>query len=618
MRWFQNASWLGMLFVGSLVGCNSSEGPPGQSPPSGLDGGDGTPSGDAGDSSQDPNASRPDPAPCEPVTCAAQGKDCGYIRDGCGEFIECGTCEAPEYCSAQVANECGTGTGSGVVCEGGLCEHRADCDGAGEAPTTLRGTVYAPDGVTPLSNAVVYVPNDADPNNLPPIVDGASCERCEDEDLGDPITGAITQPNGSFALRNVPAGVPFPLVVKAGKWRRVVMVSAMDACSSRTLPAADTRLPRNQSEGHIPRIAVSTGQVDALECVLYKLGVDEGEFTRPSGTGRVHLYRSNGAWADAALRDTCSGCTNASCDTFITLEFPFFGEYPAVCRQQLTRNLYGDQARLDSYDLAFFGCDYPLDGSTRSDQWTGQDHQRIRDYGDKGGRLFLSHFNYEWLSRSQAPQELRNLADYSGGHSVGLSDPSAAWVDTSFGRGVAFLQWLEHVGATHANPSQGHLLIHEPRTHIRSVNAPAQRWAYTTQANHGRDSVQSFTFDMPADGPRDQTCGRGVYSAFHVVGGDAGGFFGGGEVANSAFPEHCPSGNLTPQELALVFMMFDLAACVTEGDRPPPGVCIPESCEELGAQCGTTVDNCGRLTQCGECPSGELCSPATNTCTLVH
>jgi hypothetical protein len=606
MNPMQHFSWLSMVTLCCAIGCTSLDGPDGAP---GLDGGGATaPDGDdgtGGDGTGGDDSTNPPPRECVPTTCAEAGKDCGYIEDGCLGFIDCGGCTEPEQCSINEPNLCGMGSGSAFECEEGLCEHRADCDGQG-GPTTVTGTVYAPDGVTPLNNAVVYVPNDPNPANLPPIVEGASCERCEDEDLGDPITGAISRPDGSFSLSHVPAGVDFPLVVKAGKWRRVVMVSAIEPCATRALSAADTRLPRNQGEGHIPRIAVSTGQVDALECVLYKMGVDEGEFTRPSGDGRVHLYRSNGAWADEALLDTCSGCDNNACG------IPFVAEFPAVCHQQLTRTLYGNQTRLDSYDMVFFGCDYPLNGWVRSGQWGSADHGRLRSYGDKGGRLFLSHYNYEWLSRSEAPQEFQNLADYSGGHSTGVSDPTPAWIDTSFARGVAFTQWLEHVGAAHTDPSAGHIHIHEPRTHIRHVNDPARRWTYTTQSDHNRDSVQSFTFDMPTGAASGETCGRGVYSAFHVVGGDIG-----GDTANSYFPQHCPGGPLTPQELALVFKMFDLAACVTEGDRPPPGVCTRATCEGAGAECGAMLDNCGGLLQCGGCPENHLCNPATNQCDFV-
>jgi MYXO-CTERM domain-containing protein len=39
---------------------------------------------------------------CTPTTCAAQGKSCGSIPDGCGGTLDCGTCGGSEICAANV------------------------------------------------------------------------------------------------------------------------------------------------------------------------------------------------------------------------------------------------------------------------------------------------------------------------------------------------------------------------------------------------------------------------------------------------------------------------------------------------------------------------------------
>ena len=47
---------------------------------------------------------------CTPTTCAAQGKNCGTIPDGCGGTLTCGVCTAPQTCGGGgVANVCGVG-----------------------------------------------------------------------------------------------------------------------------------------------------------------------------------------------------------------------------------------------------------------------------------------------------------------------------------------------------------------------------------------------------------------------------------------------------------------------------------------------------------------------------
>ncbi|MCU1283335.1 MAG: putative lipoprotein [bacterium] len=45
-------------------------------------------------------------AACVPTTCAAQGKDCGAISDGCNMVLDCGTCKPPTRCGAVTPNVC--------------------------------------------------------------------------------------------------------------------------------------------------------------------------------------------------------------------------------------------------------------------------------------------------------------------------------------------------------------------------------------------------------------------------------------------------------------------------------------------------------------------------------
>lgn len=52
---------------------------------------------------------------CTPTTCAAQGKNCGTISDGCGGSLTCGTCSGAQTCGGGgVTNVCGGGTTSTV------------------------------------------------------------------------------------------------------------------------------------------------------------------------------------------------------------------------------------------------------------------------------------------------------------------------------------------------------------------------------------------------------------------------------------------------------------------------------------------------------------------------
>lgn len=93
------------------------------------------------------DASPPPPPPsCEPTTCAAQGKNCGQISDGCAAVLDCGACFSGQTCGGGgVANVCGvcqpipcatlgancglTGDGCGGVQYCGDCTPPAVCGG---------------------------------------------------------------------------------------------------------------------------------------------------------------------------------------------------------------------------------------------------------------------------------------------------------------------------------------------------------------------------------------------------------------------------------------------------------------------------------------------------------
>lgn len=541
---------------------------------------------------------------CARKTCAELGFACGYILDECGVPVDCaeeglvcapdqlcvGGIDAPTTCRQNVA----------VTCP--VCSGIPDCTAAA-APTRLVGRVVTPgrddanvENQVGVPNAIVYILRTNVATDLPPITTGipeggTSCDRCEDQDLGPVLVGAVTDATGTFTLEgNIPVGVEIVLVVKAGRFRRAInyTIPAEAACQETglptTLPDNPARLPRTMTDGlavNIPRIAVSTGSIDAMECVLEKMGLATTEFADPGDSGenpaRVHLYvggPNEGTPVGSGARISDSTPHNSV--------------------------LYGDPARLASYDLLISDCEgQSYDQSFEERDASGSN---VREFVNRGGRMFASHLSYTWLYENGMDPYTADMPWLTGLGPAGTWDTELSTVVSgtgvvSVGRPGAspriqnFADWMENEGIALAPMYD--FAIRDPRSSNTGIGTSAEEFVYQSD---GAGRVQQFSFNTPYASPPEAACGRVSYSGFHVSAGDSS--MGNSPFANAVFPEHC-TGNLTDQEKVLLYMLFDLGACV--GEEPPPPPCMPETCESLGVQCGLSPDGCGAVIDCGAC-----------------
>jgi hypothetical protein len=488
-------------------------------------------------------------ATCIPRSCTEQGANCGPVANGCGGLTSsCGSCSNGQVCGgAGVASVCGAPVRSdgGAPCTN-LCLRQVTCDAG---TTTLTGIVYAPNGVDPLYGALVYVPN----GTVRPFTPGVTCLTCDTQVTGEPLVSTSTGPDGTFVLTNVPAGASVPLVIQLGRWRRQIVVPSVNACGSSALPRAMTRLPRNQSEGDIPLTAMVTGQVDALECVLRKMGLDDAEFTNPDGGGRVHLFVAAGD-GGGALLDAATPESTALIDS---------------------------PQRLAAYDLVLLACE-----GYRHDKPTNQ-LSNMLGYANVGGRVYATHFSYTWLDTPTTWSDAASWAPDTGRGNQIVGD-----INTGFPKGQAFSSWLDNLTPPASTaPGSNQIDITEWRWDVNAVTAPTQAWITTSTQN--TSSVQHLTFNTPYHAAPAQQCGRVLFSDFHVANATSQG---------QQFPGECQSGPFTAQEHVLEFMLFDLASCITP-DKPTG--CTPRSCG--AGTCGPIADGCGGSVQCAGCPQGQTC-----------
>ncbi len=421
----------------------------------------------------------------------------------------------------------GNGGDSGEPCTGGLCTQSVDCSGKGTGDTTISGVVTDPAGKNPLYNILVYIPNF--PDKIPAYTDGPSCDVCGAAIPGGVASSAVTDVDGKFQLAKVPVGANIPVVVQVGKWRRTYTFANVNACVENAAPSNDVyRLPKNSTEGHLPKMAITTGGADTMECLFRRMGIDDSEFV-PGG--RVTLY--GGLDQDGTTNNVTVAYDAAHGGT----TFPN------------ARAFWNDSAQVNAQDIIIYSCE----GAAFDSDKTASGIPNTNAFLDNGGKMFASHWHRGFFSKST---ELNVIGTWKDDNDP--NDPSEGSIVTSFPKGAAFAQWLTNRAATDG-PNQ--IKIHAPRNNVNTIVAPGTEWVYLPT-----DHVPQFiTVDTPVGASDDKLCGKAAFSDLHVSSS------GTGDKNNgNAWPTECATGDLTAQEKALEFLFFDLSACVQNDSNPPP------------------------------------------------
>jgi hypothetical protein len=430
----------------------------------------------------------------------------------------------------------------GGGCSGYQCQV-ATCGGM--TTTTLTGTVYDPAGLNPIYHAYVYVPVSLP---LPAIPAGAQKDPCGGGgNLPPSVSYFYTGPDGKFTLTGVPSGSNIPLVVQAGKWRRVVILPTVTQCVTTAIAATNTRLPQSQTDGYmshadLPQIGIVTGSCDPMECLLDRIGISTTEFKTPGAGGKVDYYQAYG--------EPLVGGTNPQPNA-----------------------LLGNYTQMMTEDLIMLPCDCGNEYGGPSGRWTGNYNtflSNIQNYTSNGGRLFSSHWGRQWIEGGGYTNPFPGVATWiSSGAEYGYDPPPSfeGQINTGFAKGADFSTWMGIVGA---QTSAGYFLVNASRYDTTSVASASQLWvSYTGRYTYNGGASYSnsgtagtagypadFTFNTPV-GAMTQY-GRVMFTDMHLASG----------FNTGSFPSECPTGALTPQEKAAEFLLFDLGACLTMA--PPP------------------------------------------------
>lgn len=254
--------------------------------------------------------------------------------------------------------------------------------------------------------------------------------------------------------------------------------------------------------------------------MLRSIGIDDSEFTLPTGAGAVHLYDN---WQGGGT----------SLESLLT-----------------------DQMKLQEYNLLFINCT-----ETTVNKYANQTLTKANlfNYVNTGGRMYVTDWAYDFLEQVT---QFSPYISFDGADSK-LPEPvnAAQWVwDGTPLKGTIgdghLADWMKAAGAS----ADGSVMVGASWALANKVaqdqmSYPSTTWVHGSAKGIDRPMTVTFDYNM---------CGKVLWSSYHTQSP------GGGKSADpdsgpgTPFPSYCKSTAKTmiPQEKILEYLIFQISACL--------------------------------------------------------
>jgi hypothetical protein len=290
-------------------------------------------------------------------------------------------------------------------------------------------------------------------------------------------------------------------------------------------------------------MAIATGGDDPLPCLLRKIGVDDAEFGVAGTDARIHLYRGGGyEEADGGPTHAASGSLSSGT------------AFPSA------ESLWNDPSGLAKYDAVLLACE----GAPNDDALHKSPAAKaaLYDYAKAGGRVLATHYHHTFFSGSPDPAP-RGVAPWNERPGPAAGDPRTTPVDvqiaSTFPKVVAMNAWLVTQSAL---TDAGALTVFDTRHEVDHADGGALDWLLADNPGFpAASAVQHLTFGAPIGARADQVCGRVAYTNLHFGPSSEASL---ADDATKPFPEGCKTKELTAQQKALEFVLFDLVSCAQD------------------------------------------------------